>query len=337
MWMAEQPSVALQEALQLLAQGKMGEAEMAVKKAAMDAKAKHGSGSHPLACAYADIGRLHLRMGEFQKAALEFQHASKGPMPPDMPSRRDRLGFMYGFAEALVGLTKYDEAEKVLRQCVTFARSLHGSSNPAATAANVPLVSALLKAGKTGEALKLAQESYDTLWSLGDPLITAIVPVRAEALKATGRADNPFADLADIPNELATKAVTDVIVWVPRGDSGRMRAVLADLLTFADKKFAEGSPVIYDVLAAIAHHEERQGDGGDATIRRAAVRRMVWSFSVRRVSAGLLANLEIAFEPDGAIHLVPHLAREPNGDEAAQLETILTQAVDELYARPAGV
>src|SRR5262245_57475665 len=146
MWMAEQSSAALQEALQLLALGKAGEAEMVVKKAAMAAKAKHGSGSHPLAMAYADIARLHLRMGEDQKAAVEFQHASKGPMPADAPSRRDRLGFMYGFAEALVGMTKFDEAEKVLRQCVTFAKSLHGATSAAAAAANVPLADALLKA-----------------------------------------------------------------------------------------------------------------------------------------------------------------------------------------------
>src|SRR5262245_50608010 len=116
MWIGGQPSAALQEALWLLAQGKAGEAERVVKKAAMAAKAKHGSGSHPLAVAYAGIGRLHLHMGEFGKAAVEFQHASKGPMPADAPSRRDRLGFMYGFAEALVGLDKFDEAEKVLRQ-----------------------------------------------------------------------------------------------------------------------------------------------------------------------------------------------------------------------------
>src|SRR5215470_8724876 len=102
MWIAEQPSAVLQEALELLAQGKAGEAEMVVKQAAMAAKKAHGSGSHPLAVAYADIGRLHLRMGEFAKAAVEFQHASKGTMPPDAPSRHDRLGFMYGFAEALV-------------------------------------------------------------------------------------------------------------------------------------------------------------------------------------------------------------------------------------------
>jgi hypothetical protein len=336
MWIGEQPSAVLREALQLLAQGKAGEAETVVKKAAMAAKAKHGSGSHPLAVAYADIGRLHLRMGEFQKAAVEFQHASKGPMPADTPSRRDRLDFMFGFAEALVGLTKYDEAEKVLRQCVTFAKSLHGPSSAAAAAANVPLADALLKAGKTTDAMKLAQNSYDELWKLGDPLITAAIPVRAEALKAAGRADNPFTDLADLPDELVNQTVAGVIARAPTGDPDRMRAVLNDLLTFADKKYGDGHAVTCDVLAAIAHHEARQGEKADATIRRTAVRRSVWSYSVRRVPGGLLANLEIGFEPDGLIHLVPHLTREPDASEAAQIESVLTQAIDDLYARSTG-
>jgi hypothetical protein len=307
---------------------------MVVKKAAMAAKAKHGSGSHPLAVAYADIGRLHLHMGEFGKAAVEFQHASKGPMPADAPSRRDRLGFMYGFAEALVGLTKFDEAEKVLRQCVTFAKNLHGPTSAAASAANAPLADMLLKAGKTADAMKLAQDSYDELWRLGDPLIIAVIPVRAEVLKAAGRADNPFTDLGDLPYELVNNTVAGVLSRAPTGDPGRMRAVLADLLAFADKKFGDGHAVTSDVLAAIAHHEARQGDRADTTVRRTAVRRSVWSYAVRRVPGGLLANLEIGFEPGGLIHLVPHLSREPSASEAIQLENVLTQAVDDLYARP---
>jgi tetratricopeptide (TPR) repeat protein len=335
MWIAEQTSAALQEALELLAQGKAGEAEMVVKQAAMAAKKAHGSGSHPLAVAYADIGRLHLRMGEFAKAAVEFQHASKGAMPPDAPSRRDRLGFMYGFAEALVGLDKFDEAEKVLRQCVTFAKSLHGATSAVATAANAPLADTLLKAGKTADALKLAQDSYDELWRLGDPLIAAVIPVRAEALKAVGRSENAFTDLGDLPDELITKTVSGVLVRAPSGEPGRVRAVLADILSFADKKFGDGHAITCDILAAVAHHETRQGDRGDPAVRRTAVRRSVWSYAVRRVPGGLLANLEIAFEPGGLIHLVPHLAREPNTNEAAQLENVLTQAVDDLYARPA--
>jgi hypothetical protein len=214
------------------------------------------------------------------------------------------------------------------------AKTLHGPTSAAATAANAPLVAALLRAGKTADAVKLAQESYDALWALGDPLITRIVPVRAEAMKATGRADSPFADLADLPDELAGKTVAEVIEFAPHGDPGRVRAVLADLLTFADKKFGDGHAVTYDVLAAIARHEERQGERGDTTVRRSAVRRSVWSFAVRRVPGGLLANLEIGFEPDGVLHLVPHLAREASPGEAEQLEAVLTQAVDELYGRP---
>jgi hypothetical protein len=335
MGIGDEPSAALKEALQLLAQGKAGEAEMVVKKAAMSAKAKHGSGSHPLACAYADIGRLHLRMGEFGKAAVEFQHASKSTLPPDQASRRDRLGFMFGFADALTGLTRYDEAEKVLRQCEVFARNIHGAGNPAAIASKAPLAAGLLRAGKTADALKVAQECYDELWRLGDPLIAVAIPVRAEALKAAGRNDPPFGDLADLPDDLATTAVKAVIAHAPTADPARARAVLADLLAFVDGRFGDGHALTSDVLAAVAHHEARQGAKGNATTRRTAVRRSVWSFAVRRVADDLLSNLEIGFEPDGTIHLVPHLAREPRGDEAAQLERVLSQAVDDLYARPA--
>jgi tetratricopeptide (TPR) repeat protein len=335
MWIAEEPSMALKEALQLLAQGKSGEAEMAVKKAAMAAKAKYGSGSHPLAKAYADIARLHLRMGEFGKAAVEFQHACKSALPPDVPSRRDRLGFMYGFAEALFGLTRYDEAEKTLRQCEVFARNLHGPTSATAIAARAPVADALLRLGKTAEALKAAQECYDQLWRLGDPLITAIIPVRAEVLKAAGRPDNPFADLGELPDDLVAKTVAAVIARGPAGDPVRVRAVLADLLAFADKKYGDGHAVTSDVLAAVAHHEARQGARADAAVRHKAVRRSVWSFAARRMPGDLLANLEIDFEPDGTIHLVPHLSREPKAGEAAQLENVLTQAVDDLYARSA--
>jgi hypothetical protein len=207
-------------------------------------------------------------------------------------------------------------------------------TSAAANAANAPLADVLLRLGKTAEGMKLAQDSYNALWALGDPLITAIIPVRAEALKAAGRQESPFADLADLPDELVSKTVAAVLARVPVGDPSRVRAVLAELLVFADKKYGDGHAVTCDVLAAIAHHESRQGADADATVRRTAVRRSVWSYAVRRAPAGLLANLEVAFEPDGALHLVPHLAREANVTETAQLQTVLTQAVDDLYSRP---
>lgn len=332
---AEQPSAALKQALQLLAEGKGDEAEAVATKAAKSAKAKHGSGSPPLAAAYADIARLHLKMGLFGKAAVEFQHACKGPLPADAQDRRDRLTYMYGYAEALLGLGKFEEAEKVLRQCVAFARNLYGATAPQAAVSGAPLANGLLKAGKTGEALQAAQEAYDLLWRMGDALITVAIPVRAEVLKAAGKPDNPFVDLADLPDELVDKAVAGVLARAAAGNPAHVRAVLADLLRFADKKYGDGHAVTCDVLAAVAHHEARQGDRADATARRTAVRRSVWSFTARRLPGGLLANLEVGFEPNGTIHLVPHVSREPELREAEQLEAVLTQAIDDLYARPA--
>jgi tetratricopeptide (TPR) repeat protein len=328
-------SPALQQGYDLLAQGKPREAEEIVRRAALEAKKQHGSGSHPLALAYADMARIHMRTGELERAAKEFQHAAHGPLPSDPQHRRDRLAFLFGFGAALGELNRLAEAEKVLRQCLAFARNIGGPQSAIAAVALVPLADVLLRAGKTAEAAKIANSAYDALWQLGDPLFTETVGTRAEALKATGKTDNPFSDLTDLPEEMVSAAVANTLTRAGKGDTGRVRAVLADVLGFVDKKFGDGHAITCDTLAAVAYHEAAAGDKADEKVRKNAVRRSVWSFAVRRVPGGLLANLEVGFEPGGAIHLAPHLTRDPNPSESAQLETILNQAVDDLYARPA--
>jgi tetratricopeptide (TPR) repeat protein len=331
------PSPALQQGFELLAQGKAEDAENVVKKAAGKAKAKFGSGSPELARAYGELARLHLRMGKAERAAREFQHAADGPMPSDPQERSDRLSFLFGYGVALAEAGLLVEAEQVLRRCLGFARNFGGARSTLAAVALVPLADVLLKAGKTAEATKLAADAYDALWKLGDPLFAVSVGTRAEALKAAGKADNPFADLVELPDEVVTAAVANTLARAGKGDPGRVRAVLADLLAFVDNKFGDGHPVTCDTLAAIAHHETASGSLGDEKVRKNAVRRSVWSYTIRRAPSGLLANLEVAFEPGGTLHLAPHLGRAPSETEAAELETILNQAVDDLYARPAKV
>ncbi|MDB5305895.1 MAG: tetratricopeptide repeat-containing protein [Gemmataceae bacterium] len=328
-------SPALGQALALLAQGQADEADEVVTKAAKKAKAQSGSGSHPLACAYADMARLHYRAGDFKKAATEFRHASDAPMPTDPPGRRDRLAFMFGFAACLEALDKPGEAEKVFRQCVAFARNLYGPSTPGYATSLEPLAAFLLRTGQPAEAARLMDEAYDILWRHGDRTILAAVPTRAEALKAVGRPDDPFADLVQIPDELATEAVATVIDRSGKGDGARVRQVLADLLKFVDRRFGDTHPTTADTLAAIAHHEAGLGEKGDPKVRSIAARRAVWSYAKTRAPTGLLSSLEVGFETGGTIHLVPHLARDPSPNEAVHLETVLTQAVDDLYARPA--
>ena len=325
----------LKNGLELLAQGEEDAGEKIVKKAALRAKAQYGSGSHPLAKAYGDMARFHLRAGDIERAAHEFQHASKGPLPDDKEERQDRLAFLFGFGAALGELGRFEEAEKVLRQCLAFARNLNGGQSASAAVALVPLSDVLLKAGKTAEGAKLALDAYDSLWQLGDVQITVAVGTRAEALKALGRADNAFADLNDLPDEMVEAAIANTLARAGKGDAKHVRAVLADLLTFVDKKYGDGHTATCDTLAAIAHHEAALGDNADERTRRTAVRRSVWSYTVRRLPGGLISNLEVGFELGGAIHLAPHLARDASDSETRQLETILNQAIDDLYARPA--
>jgi tetratricopeptide (TPR) repeat protein len=327
-------SPALQQALDLLAAGKPDEADEVVTRAAKSAKARFGSGSHPLAQGYADMARLHHRMGKFKRAAAEFKHATETPMPADAAGRADRLSFMFGFAACLEELDQPDDSEKVLRQCVVFARNLHGPSTPGSAAAIEPLASLLLKLGKTAEAVQLLDEAYDVLWTHGDPSITAILPARAEALKAVGRPEDPFCDLSQLPENLASDAVAQVLGRSGAGDGVRLRQVFADLLKFVDHRFGDGHSATADTLAAIVHHEAALGEKRDAKVQMVAARRALWSYAVRQAPAGLLENLEVGFENGGTIHLVPHLAREPSPNEAEQIESILTDAVDDLYSRP---
>jgi hypothetical protein len=328
-------SPALAEAKQLLAQNQSAEADAVVTRAAKLAKGQFGSGSHPLSCAYADMARLHYFAGDFKRASTEFRHAADAPMPVEAAKRADRLAFMFGYAACLEGLSKPGEAEKVLRQCAAFAKVLHGSESAGYAAALEPLASHFLKHGPVGEAVRVADEAYDMLWKLGDAAITGAAAVRAEAFKAAGRTDDPFADLTDLPDEIASDAVAKVLGRRAEAEPTRYRAVLADLRRFTGERFGDGHPLMADTLAAIVHHETALGTRGDTKARSAAARRAVWSFAIARAPEGVLENIEVGFEDDGTFHLVPQLAREPSPEEAVRLELVLTQAIDDLYARPA--
>jgi len=329
-----EPSPALRHGFDLLAQGKVAEAEAVVKKAALDAKARHGSGSAPLARAYGELARLHLRTGDAERAAREFQHAAGGPMPDDRQQRVERLSYLYGFGVALGRLGRFAEAEKVLRRCQVFAQNLYGGTSAEATVALVPLADLLLTAGQTDEGVRLAQQAYDTLWDLGHTLFAVTVGTRAEAVKARGRPGNPFDELTDVPEAIVAEAVAWTAARTGTGEVARTRAVLADLLAFVEKRYGSGHELTCEALAAVAHHEEAAGDRGDGKVRRRAVQMSLWAFATARLPAGLLADLEVAFEPDGTLHLAPHLSREPGPAEVTQIESVLNQAVNDLYSRP---
>jgi hypothetical protein len=191
----------------------------------------------------------------------------------------------------------------------------------------------LLKAGKTQEAARLANEAYDSLWQLGDPYFCSTVGTRAEVFKALGSRDDPFADIADLPEEMVATIITTTLTRAGLGDPAHVRAVLADLLTFVEARYGDEHPLTADTIAAIAHHEAAVGENADLKVRRTAVRRAIWSYVVRRLPGGLLSNLDVGFENE-TVHLAPHLTRDAGPEELTKVEEVLTEAMNDLYSRP---
>lgn len=327
-------SPALRQALRLLAADKAAEGEQVMVAAAKQAKGEHGSGSHPLALAYADMARFHYRANDAKRAAAEFKHACGNQLPADPAGRQDRLAFMHGYAGCLAALGQWAEAEKVARQCVAFARNLHGPDSPGYAATLAPLADLLARVGDPAEAARLADEAFEVCWRHGDPGIAAAAAARAAAWTAAGRPGDPFADLDDLPDDFAAGVVAGV-VGADAGDPARRRAVLAGAAAFAARRLGDAHPATADAVAAAAHHEGALGDAGDPAARAEWVRRAILGYAARRVPAGLLEDVEVGFTPDGAIQLAPQLARDPDANEAVHLETVLTAAVDDLYSRPA--
>lgn len=333
------PSPVLTKALALLAANRAAEAEKVVRSAAVQAKAQHGSGSPALARAYGDMARLHYRTGDFKRAANEFRHACEGPVPADTAEQEQRLTLMLGYAASLEALGTTPETDRAYRRSAAFAKQWFGAGSVAYAITLEPLARLLANTGHTATALRLVKDAFTTLWNLNDARIVESFPTRAEILKASGSTQNAFAELGQLPDDLIAVTVARVLRRVgDRLSRGRVRrAVFADLLAFLDTKYGDGHATTCDTLAAIVHHEAILGDHGDVQVRTRALRRAVWSYLVRRVPTGLVANLDVAIESDGTIHLAPVLARDPALDEAAELEQVLGAAVDDLYRRAANL
>ncbi|MFO0796407.1 MAG: hypothetical protein U0804_02960 [Gemmataceae bacterium] len=328
------PSPALAAALHLLRTGMTEPAETVVVKAARDAKRDHGSGSHPLALAYADMARFHHAAGEVKRAATEFQHAVKYPAPADPAAKKDRLAFLFGYAGCLADLGRTADAEKVLRQCVLKAREVYGAGTAGAAAATVPLAEHFLRTDFPADAARLLDAAAPSLIAHRDPLGPLAVALKAEAVRLLNRTDDPFADLERAAPETAAAAVAAGLERAKADPHPRRRPVLDDLVKFACRRFGDGHAASADALAGVVRHEAAVG-AATSPARAAAVRRAVWSYAAHRPEGMVLENVEVGFDPDGTLHLAPHLGREPGTPGLSAVEGVLVAALDDLFARAA--
>ena len=322
-------------ALHLLKAGMPEEAETVVVKAAREAKRDHGSGSHPLACAYADMARFHHAAGELKRAGTEFQHAIKYPAPADPAAKKDRLAFLFGYGGCLADLGRTADAEKVFRQCVLNARAVYGAGSAAAAAAVVPLAELFLRTDHPADAAKLLDPAAPALLAHRDPAGPLAAALKAEAHRLLNRPGEPFPDLDRVPEEEAVAAVRAALARAAAEPHPRRRPVLDDLVKFASRRLGHGHPAAADALAGVVRHEAAVGGAASPT-RAAAVQRAVWGYAARRPEGVVLDDVRVGFDPDGTVHLAPHLTKAPTPAELAAVEAVLVAAVDDLFARAAG-
>jgi len=328
------PSPALVAAIHLLRTGMADAAETVVVKAARDAKRDHGSGSHPLALAYADMARFHYAAGEVKRAATEFQHAVKYVAPADPAAKKERVAFLFGYAGCLADLGRTADAEKLLRQCVLKAREVHGPGSVGAAAATVPLAEHFLRTDFPADAARLLDPAAPALLAHRDPLGPGAAAMKAEANRLLNRTTDPFADLERAAPETAAAVVAAGLGRAKADPHPRRRPVLDDLVKFACRRFGDGHAASADALAGVVRHEAAVGSAGSAA-RAAAVRRAVWSYAAHRPEGVVLENVEVGFDPDGGVHLAPHLGRDPGAAGLAAVEAVLVAALDDVFARAA--
>ena len=274
----DQVSPAMQQAIQLLKEGKGAEAEAVLARAAREAEEQFGRGSHPYAVAHNDLGNLLGHFGDLKRAAAAFRLACDGPMPTDPQARRDRLTYLVSLANALEGLGDLEEAERVHRASVAGCRDFYGADHPGHAFGLEPLAALLLRRGQPREALQALDEAVEILWQNGHPRVASALAIRAEALKALGDPAPPFAGLEKLPDDLITDLANTVLERGGKTDPVWTRQVLADVLTLFDERFGPDHRYTLNVLAAIANHEAEQGGRGDHEVRLRAIRRALRAF-----------------------------------------------------------
>jgi tetratricopeptide (TPR) repeat protein len=304
----DQISPAMQKALELLKQNRAADAEEVLVRAAGAAEERFGRGSPAHATAQDDLGNLHAFLGDMRGAVACYRRACEGPPPADTQARRDRLTYLVNFAAALEALDELDEAEQVHRQGVAGRRTFYGPDHPGYAFGLEPLATLLLRRGRPQEALQLLDECAANFRRNGHPRVAGALALRAEALKAVGDPQPPFAGLEQLPDQVLTDLAGTVLQRAGKTDPVWARQVLADLLALVESRFGLDHGLTLNVLATVANHEADQGERGDHDVRLGAIRRSLASLERQGRTAeslhalqGLALALNMAGRHDDAL------------------------------------
>jgi tetratricopeptide (TPR) repeat protein len=280
----------LHEALALLREGRVADAEALMKRAVRKAAEQHGENSAAWAAALSDMGNVLLRAQQPAWAAECFRAAVSVSPGAD---RQQWLGYQLNLGIALALTDRLDEAAKALWESRAGRLDYYGPEHVGYAAALEPVADVLLRLGDKVGALTAIEEALPIFLNAGHQRIASAVALRGVILQASGHAGPLFAGLAELPDHVVEQVAAITAIRARQSlepDAGYL--FVAHLANALRDRLGPDHPATVDAFNALAAQALERGD---YNAQVAALRRVLAAYDRQdRAEEALSAVISIA-------------------------------------------
>jgi tetratricopeptide (TPR) repeat protein len=282
----------LDQALTLLAEGRVADAEERMKLAVRQAAERHGEQSAEWAVAQDDMGNMLLRAEQPAWAAECFRAAGSVPLPPGADPQR-RLGYQLNLGIALALSGRLEEGAEALRESRRGRAAFFGRKHVGYANGLEPLADVLLRLGDHAGALEAIDEALWVFQRAGHERAASSVALRGVILLAGGHTGPIFPALKDLSDPLVERVGTFVAARVQRDiDPDAAYRMLGHLAGALADRLGPDHPATIEAVRNLA---TEAADRGQHAHRVAALEHMLASYDRQdRAEDGLAVATDIA-------------------------------------------
>ncbi|GIF23748.1 tetratricopeptide (TPR) repeat protein [Actinoplanes tereljensis] len=280
----------LDEALALLRDGRVVNAEELMKRAVRRAAEQHGEHSAAWASAQSDMGNLLLRAQQPAWAAECFRAAASVPPGDD---RAGWLGYQLNLGIALALTDRLDEAARVLWESRAGRLEHYGADHVGYAAGLEPVADILLRLGDLAGAQAAIDEALPIFLAAGHQRIAGSVALRG-VIRQAAKVEGPLFDgLKELPEHVVEQVATIAATRARQGlDPEAGYLLVAHLANALRERLGPDHAATIEAYTAMA---VQAVDRGDHNGRIAALRRILAAYDRQdRAEEGLAAALAIA-------------------------------------------
>ncbi|MCU7729050.1 tetratricopeptide repeat protein [Actinoplanes sp. KI2] len=282
----------LDQALTLLAEGRVADAEERMKQALRQATELHGEHTAGWAAAQSDMGNVLLRADQPAWAAECFRAAVSVPVPPGADPQR-RLGYQLNLGIALALCGRLEEGAEALRESRAGRAAFFGRKHVGYATGLEPLADVLLRLGDHAGALEAIDEAVWIFKRAGHERAASSVALRGVIMVANGHTGPLFPALKDLPDPLVERVGTFVAARIQRDiDPAAAYRMIGQLAGALADRLGPDHPATIEALRSLA---TEAADRGQHAHRIAALEQILASYDRQdRAEDGLAAATDVA-------------------------------------------